>query len=116
MPRPDVTALRYLDLELDGERAPLASCTLDDAEMPARLAEWRALRERSTAVRQTNGGAALTLAEGEALPAVVDLIDRESGCCAFYRFSLRIAAGARELEIDAGPDGYPAVAALLSLD
>jgi hypothetical protein len=111
-----VTQLIYIDPEPGGEPALHAACTLDADEVPARLAEWRALRERASDVRHSDGAAIITLAADEPLPALAELINRESACCGFYRFTVRVAGDSRELEIDAGPDGRVAVAALLSLD
>ena len=84
--------------------------------MKERIAEWVALRDRCSEIRQTPDGTALTLSADEPLDAVASLVARESECCGFYRFSLHVAGGTRELEIDAGPGGHPAVAALLSTE
>ena len=58
----------------------------------------------------------LVLSADEPLEAVAGLVARESECCGFYRFSLHVAGGTRELEIDAGPGGTEAVEALLSIE
>jgi hypothetical protein len=58
----------------------------------------------------------LTLAPDKPVDAVAGLMALESDCCAFYRFSLRVSGSARELEIDAGPNGHLAVEALLSME
>jgi hypothetical protein len=93
-----------------------ASCTLEPGEMKERLAEWRALSDRCPEVRRTPTGAVLVLAADESLDRVVNLADVESQCCGFYHFALRINGASRELEIDAGSGGRPAVEALLSID
>ena len=92
-----------------------AACTLGPGAMKERLAEWVALRNRSTDVHLTPEGAALTLAPDESIENVARLVALESECCGFYRFSLRVTGDTRELEIDAGPNGRPAVEALLSI-
>ena len=92
-----------------------AACTLGPGAMKARLADWAELRDRCSEVRQDDARAVLVLAPDEPLDAVARLVAHESECCAFYRFSLRVAGGMRELEIDAGPTGAEAVAALLSI-
>jgi len=92
-----------------------AACTLGPGAMKERLAEWLALRDRCTDVRLTPEGAVLTLAPDEPMDAVARLMALESECCGFYRFSLRVAGETRELEIGAGPNGRPAVEALLSV-
>lgn len=93
-----------------------AACTLDAAEMPARLREWAELRDRSTGTRPILGGVALSLAATEPMGPVADLIARESECCAFYTFQLRIEGPTRELEISAGENREIAVRVLLGLD
>lgn len=100
----------------DGDALLNAACTLGPGDMRERLAEWRAVIARSQGVRMEESGAILTLAADEPINELADLVDRESGCCGFYRFTLRVDGGGRELAIDAGPRGFPAVAALLSLD
>ena len=92
-----------------------AACTLGPGAMKSRLAEWTALRDRCSEVSRDGSRTVLVLAANEPLDELARLIDLESECCGFYHFSLRVAGGRRELEIDAGPTGGPAVAALLSL-
>ena len=92
-----------------------AGCSLDAAEMPARLREWAALRDRSTGIRLIDGGRAVGLSNSEPLDQVADLAARESQCCAFYTFLLRIDGPARELEISAGPGREIAVRTLLGI-
>ena len=83
--------------------------------MPARLREWAALRDRSTGVRAITGGVAISLASTEPIGEVADLAARESECCAFYTFRLRIEGPTRELEITAGAGREIAVSALLGI-
>jgi hypothetical protein len=83
--------------------------------MPARLREWAALRDRAVEVREVPGGRALTLTDDEPIAAVADLAARESQCCAFYTFTLRLDGPTRELHITAGPGQEPAVEVLLGL-
>ena len=93
-----------------------AACTLDAAEMPARLREWAELRDRSVGTRAITGGVALTLSPSEPIGPVADLVARESECCAFYTFQLRIEGTERELEISAGAGRDIAVRTLLGID
>ena len=93
-----------------------ASCTLDVAEMPARLREWAALRDRSTSIRDISGGVAIGLDPSEPIDRVADLAARESECCAFYMFQLRIERRTRELEITAGAGREIAVRVLLGIN
>ena len=110
-----VNQLVYVDLETPGDALLHAACTLGDGEVRERLAKWIALRDRSVRVRVTPQGALLPLAADEPLDGVARLMEQESECCRFYRFSLRVGAGMRELEIDAGAGGAEAVKALLSI-
>jgi hypothetical protein len=98
-----------------GERLIGAACRLGADEMPKRLAEWRALRDRAQEVRQVPSGRVLTLADNEPIAAVADLAARESACCAFYTFTLLLDGPKRELRITAGPGEEPAVEVLLGL-
>jgi len=103
-------------IEVDaGDRLLGASCTLDASEMPARLREWADLRDRSTSIRPITGGVALSLNPSEPIDRVADLAARESECCAFYSFQLRIDGPVRELEITAGAGREIAVRVLLGL-
>jgi hypothetical protein len=92
-----------------------AACTLDAAEMPARLREWAALRDRSTGIRQTPGGVVMSLSDSEPVDQVADLAARESECCAFYTFVLRVEGRTRELEVSAGAGREIAVQTLLGI-
>lgn len=93
-----------------------AACTLDAPDLPQRLADWRSLRDRATAINAVAGGVRLRLAADEPMDAVARLVALESECCAFYRFTIGVDGPARALTIDAGPDGESAVRALLGLD
>jgi hypothetical protein len=98
-----------------GDRLVGAACTLDAAEMRARLREWASLRDRSTGIRPIAGGLAVGLATSEPLDQVADLAAREVECCAFYTFLLRIDGLTRELEISAGSGREIAVRTLLGI-
>ena len=108
--------MTWIEFEtVSGEERLSASCTLAPGEMGARIAEWLALRDRCAEVRTTPTGAVLVLAVDESLDRVANLVDRESQCCGFYRFAIRVGSASRELEIDAGSGGRSAVDALLSI-
>ena len=97
------------------ERMIGAACTLSEQDLRRRVAEWHALRARTVSVERIEGGASLELAADEPLAAVADLAARESECCPFYSFALRVEGTARRLEVSAGPGGEPAVEGLLGL-
>jgi hypothetical protein len=103
------------ELPTDFDRLIGAACTLGP-ELRQRLDDWRALRHRATAIDEIGGGVRLTFGPEEAMDAVARLVSLESECCAFYTFTLRVNGPTRQLEIDAGPGGEPAVRALLGLD
>ena len=83
--------------------------------MPARLREWTALRERSTGLRDVAGGVALSLDPAEPLDAIANLAARESECCPFYTFDLRVKGPVRELHLTAAEGREVAVRALLGI-
>jgi hypothetical protein len=102
--------------EANGEdRLIGAGCTLGAAEMKARLREWGELRDRSTGIRPITGGVAISLGDSEPIDLVANLAARESECCAFYTFLLRIDGPTRELEVTAGAGREIAVQALLGI-
>jgi hypothetical protein len=86
------------------------------AELRERVREWRELRGRATTIEPIGGGVRLAFSRDEPMSAVAGLVSRESDCCAFYTFDLRVDGHVRQLEISAGPGGEPAVRALLGLD
>jgi hypothetical protein len=107
---------RAAELPLAADRLIGASCTLGAAEMRERLLAWRALHDRALATDPTPSGVRLVLATDEPMDELARLVELEAACCAFYDFTLRMGGTARELEIGAGPDGGPAVRALLGID
>lgn len=98
------------------ERLIGAACTLDSESLRERLREWRGLRDRLTAIEPIPGGARLVLDEAESVAHVADLVSRESDCCPFYRFTLRIDGPTRHLDISAGSGGEPAVLSLIGVE
>ena len=106
-----------------GSKLPMASgrlvgaaCSLTSADMRERLAEWRDFRDRASAIEAIDGGARLTLDSAEPMGPIADLVTRESECCAFYTFTLRIDGPIRQMDVSAGAGGEPAVRALLGLE
>lgn len=97
------------------ERMIGAACNLSEEDLRRRVAEWNGLSRRAATVTPLVGGVSLELRADESLPAVADLAARESACCPFYTFVIRIDGPARQLEISAGPGGEPAVNALIGL-
>ena len=93
-----------------------AACSLSGDELRERLEEWQALRDRAVQVELSEDGALLRLASNEPIASVADLIARESECCAFYRFDLRVAGPERLLTIATVPGAEAAIPALLHVD
>lgn len=97
------------------ERLIGAACSLDSSTLRDRLAEWRRLQGRST-IESLPGGIRLVLDEAESDADVADLVARESECCPFYSFVLRVDGPRRSLEITAGQGGEPPVLALIGAE
>ena len=104
------------ELPIAAERLLGAACSLNSQEMRERPAEWRGLRDRASAIEAIGGGARLTFDTAEPMGGIADLVARESECCAFYTFTLRIDGPSRQLEVSAGLGGEPAVRALIGLE
>jgi len=101
--------------EKAGDQLLGAACTLDAAEMPGRLREWAALRDRSIGIREIPGGVALDLDAEEPIDRVTSLVAHESDCCPFYMFTVRVEGPLRELQITAGEGREIAVRTLLGI-
>ena len=90
-------------------KVPIA-CTLTVDEQPTRLDEWRAAFRTSIAAveRVSPTTLALRLRDDRAgLDALVDLMQRESACCGFFDFVLRIAVDAVTLTVTVPDDASP---------
>jgi hypothetical protein len=99
-------------------RIPIA-CTLSADGAATRLDEWRALLTRVVASTERSAQTELALRvrpEPGDLDRLVDLVQREAGCCTFFEFALQITADAVTLRVtvpaDAAPvlDGFAALA------
>ncbi|MFB6839913.1 hypothetical protein [Streptomyces sp. NPDC056361] len=82
------------------------SCILPTEKQPLRVAEWDALLSE----RLTSGSRPqplhlrLDLAGGEgAEEQVRDLVERESGCCSFFTFTLTVGGDLLHLDISVDP-------------
>jgi hypothetical protein len=94
---------------------PIA-CTLDAGAMDARLDDWRQVLSAATAREDTADGVRLRFPHDQELAArLAALAVAETGCCAFFRFSLTAVADALWLDVDAPPEARPIVEQLVGL-
>lgn len=86
------------------EDVPL-TCSLGPEDVPDRLAAWQAVLDRVVAREPVEGGVRLLFGHADALAGeLAELAAAEQACCAFFDFSVRIAASGLALEVRA-PDG-----------
>ncbi len=104
------------DLPMAPDAAIGACCSLESADLPQRLAEWKIVRDHASLVETVPGGIRLRFEADEPMASIADLVAREAECCGFYRFGLTIEGSTRQLEVTTGPGGEPAIRALLALD
>jgi len=99
----------------DSSDVPIA-CTLDDDDIPDRLADWQSLlrfaRTRSTL---PGGARRLEFGSGSGLPVVdlVRLVVAEQECCSFFSFSVTVDGRGIGLEVDAPAEARELVTQLL---
>ena len=115
---PDCACVRPMQegsaaLPMASERMLGAACNLSSDELRERLVEWGRVRDSARSIESVDDGVRLTFDASEPMAPLADLLARESACCAFYTFILRIDGPARHLDISAGPRGEPAVHALI---
>jgi hypothetical protein len=90
------------------------ACSLPVADQPGRVGEWDTLFQKAVREIETvPGGVRFELDRSRAkVAAVADLADRESQCCAFFTFGVRVASDALALSVDADPEHAEVVQAL----
>ena len=76
-------------------------CTLDAAELPARLQEWRDVTAHVTSRTPIDGGIRLHLAAGTPLDDLAALMAAEQSCCSFFAFALTVDSRGVALEVRA---------------
>jgi hypothetical protein len=79
-------------------------CTLDDTEVPGRLAEWEQLAEHVIERTDTVDGIRVRFDDQVGAAEVADLAAKEQSCCSFFTFTLRIATDGVVLDIAAPED------------
>lgn len=92
-----------------------AACTLPTSAQPLRVAEFdRLFAQHVTSVRRDSAGAVtLTLTGGPpAAATAAELAARETDCCGFFTFDLRLTDGSVELAITTSEAHAEVLAAL----
>ena len=79
-------------------------CTLEPADLPRRLQEWRNMTAHVTARTPIDGGIRLELHHGTPLGDLAALMAAEQSCCSFFAFSLIVDARGVALEVRAPAD------------
>lgn len=94
---------------------PIA-CTLGADDLEDRLSEWDEVLGRATSRRIDGPTATLAFPVGDAglAATIADLAVREVGCCGFFDFRVRVAAGRLELDIEVPPDAAAVLATFAS--
>jgi hypothetical protein len=91
---------------------PIA-CTLDAADVPARLTTAKELGARALAGLEVAGGRAVLRFSGER--KLIDaLIAAESACCSFFQFETKEDGDHIEVEIRTPPGGEPVLRGLVA--
>ena len=99
--------VRYQHRHLD------VACELGNAEVEARVDEWRSLRAGALGSETIAGGARLWLG-ADAWASADDLARREAACCGFLDIELAREGERVRLDITSkAPDAAPLVASLL---
>jgi DNA-binding transcriptional MerR regulator len=102
----------------DGPDGPAIACTLDEADLADRLAEWdallaekRDLMQGVTARVPLADGIRLEFGAGTDVTEIARLAAAEQGCCRFFGFALVIDDRGIALEVHAPPQATDVVAA-----
>lgn len=85
-------------------------CTLEAAELPGRITDWRSVMSRAIGRYKTDGGMRIRFPPDAGLAATVaGLAQAEQTCCAFFDFTVHIGANAVSLDVRAPFDVEPLV-------
>lgn len=93
--------------------APVA-CTLDAAEMPGRLQDWRDVVTHVVDRAAIDGGTRLQLDAATPLDQLALLIEAEQRCCSFFAFALTVDSRGAGLEVRAPAQGMAMVDSLFA--
>jgi len=90
------------------------TCTLDAAEMPERLLEWRDVVAHVVDRAAIEGGTRLQLDAATPLDHLALLLEAEHGCCSFFAFALTVDSRGVGLEVRAPAEGMAMVDSLFA--
>ncbi|MDQ6748496.1 MAG: hypothetical protein M3010_10390 [Candidatus Dormibacteraeota bacterium] len=90
------------------------ACTLDAAEMPGRLQEWRDLVSHVVDRTAIPGGTRLQLDATTPLDQLALLVRAEQGCCSFFAFAITVDSSGVSLEVRGPPEAQAMVDSLLA--
>jgi len=90
----------------------VAACTLEPAELPGRLQEWKDFNVHVVVRTPLDGGVRLELGDTAPVGELAQLMQAEQGCCVFFSFALTVDSRGVALEVRAPADGLAAVEAL----
>ena len=84
---------------------PPIACTLEAGDVPARLAQWRALLAGARArTRLADGVMRIDFGPAYDLAELTRLVAAEHACCAFLSFMVTISVDGLSLEVSAPPE------------
>jgi hypothetical protein len=106
----------------DAPAAPVAStltsgpvaCTLDAADMPRRLQEWRDVVRHVVDRLPIDGGTRLQLDTDAPLDRLALLVAAEQGCCNFFAFAITVDRRGVALEVRAPAQSQAVLDSLFS--
>jgi len=92
---------------------PPVACTLDVAQLPVRLEEWRHLLVHVDGRMEILGGVRLHLDAMTPMDELAGLVRAEQACCAFFAFAITVDDRGVGLEVRAPAEGLSMVDSLL---
>lgn len=90
------------------------ACTLNAADMPGRLQEWRDVVRHVVDRIPIDGGTRLQLDAGVPLDQLALLVAAEQGCCSFFAFAITVDSRGVALEVRAPAEGQAMVDSLFA--
>ncbi len=95
-------------------RPPPVGCTLDAAQLPGRIQEWRQLLTHVDGRVDIDGGVRLQLDSAVPLDQLALLVRAEQGCCSFFAFAVTVDSRGVALEVRAPAEGLSLIDSLLA--